>query len=159
MWGQAVTWVLGFLAIAVSAGWLAGRRTRSLRMIKAEADLLPNMPSGAARTALEAHIAESVTTYLRQREKQDRQQMVRLVLIVVQVIGLGFLMTAEFNGAGMTADWTEAPEWAKWCAISGVTLLGGPVMWEMVLVARELKVDRGEAKIRRPRAGRSERQP
>ena len=151
MWEKAVTWLLALLALASSAGWLASRRTRSLRRIKAESELLANLPAGTARTALEAHIASSIESYLRERDAQERAQTWMLGAAVAQMLALVLLVTAEVGGAGVFDDWKEAPLWAMVVAGTGAAILVGALAVEVSLVVHGALDAALEAKPRRSR--------
>lgn len=144
MWDKAVTWLLAFLALASSAGWLASRRTRSLRRLMGESDLLANLPAGEAREALEKHISTSVHSYLRERDAQERAQLWMLGATVAQLVALTMLVVADFGGAGMLDDWDKAPLWATLVAATAATIMVASVVLEATLVLRGVLAVRGD---------------
>lgn len=144
-----MTWALAFLTLAAGAGWLSGRRTRTLTRLKVETDVLVNLPVGSeARAKLEEHIAWSVSAYLLERKQQDRTRTSRIATGASQIGALVLLLIAELNGAGFFDDWNKAPTWAIVTALTGAVIFAVSVVWELILVIREAKVMIEEIKHR-----------
>jgi hypothetical protein len=99
-WDQVVGWVLTGAAILVSANAFVGRRARSLRSLKAEADLHAVLPDSEAKKDLELHLEQAVARYLEVRRSHwlpvsnsVSRRIDGITAIVLLPLGLALLLT------------------------------------------------------------------
>lgn len=122
MWEKGVTWLLAFLALASSAGWLARGRTRRLRRLRMESEVLGYLsPDNPARPALNAHVAASVEEYLRERAQRDLMPSLGLAIVGSQIIAALMLIVGGIGGAGLFS-WEDGPLWARVVSSGGIAV-------------------------------------
>lgn len=123
MWSALVAGVLGLLALAVNAEWLAGRWARTRRRIRAEADLLEHLPPGIGQRLLRARIDDAVLTYVVRRDTALPKDLVNRFWWWTSVGIAG--IAASFAGQvfGFTQDSSSAGTWLAWAGL-GVMSVG-----------------------------------
>lgn len=157
MWVNVFTWVLGLLTLAVSADWLTRRSTRSLRRIRAEAEIAALLPEGDAKAAMDDSVQSAVQAYLRRRDRE--QGLPRRIVTLGPALALCGYVVAYLVAvvpSGGSLDESD-PKWVVVPAVIAIVLGVVGILWMVVRGVRdfrELRTVRRELRERREQGER-----
>jgi hypothetical protein len=119
LWTEIPAFLLGLVTLGVTTNAFARRRTRTLKELRSQAELLALLPDGPGRSELARHLDEATAGLVRELEAPRARSGIP-ALALVSTAFLGALVW--IGGASTAVVWDDRPDWIRSLSLTGLVL-------------------------------------